>query len=112
METLTLTAPQILTIAHLDDDQDFSPLDTLLEKDRPYGCRAIEFIDDNTSRGYRALEYRAEVIARHEFDNDGCNPVFEWFPIEVMIEKSFTVSTVATLLIGQINVLLIGKTSY
>ena len=57
----TMTAPANLTIAHLDEECDFSPLDTALEKALPEGCRSVEFFDDTHKNGFRELEYRCQI---------------------------------------------------
>ena len=102
----TLMIPQPLTVADLDAEMDFSALDEALEAARPYGCRSIEFVDDNHKRGYRALEYTVSVVARHEHDEDGCSPVYESYPISAKVTHTMPLTTLVYLLIGDINALI------
>lgn len=99
----TLTSPQTLILLYLDLDQDFSPLDEAIEEAKPYGCKAIEFVDDNRKRGYRALEYRAQIITRHEHDEDGWSPTYEWYPFSVAVNSKMTVKSILFLILGEIN---------
>ncbi|GAB4042499.1 hypothetical protein [Spirosoma litoris] len=100
---LVATAPETLTIAHLDETFDYEPLDSLIEKALPGGCFGIEFIDDNRKRGYRALEYKVEVIAGHTYDEDGISPKTEYYPVSIEVSESMSLSTVVFLLIGEIQ---------
>lgn len=62
METFT-NAQTALTLAHVDDECDYNQLNLLIENARYASgiCQSIELIDDNHHRGYRALEYRAQI---------------------------------------------------
>ncbi|AKD55059.1 hypothetical protein [Spirosoma radiotolerans] len=98
-----LTTPQAPTLFEMDLERDFSPLDEALEAARPYGCKSIEFIDDNRKRGYRALEYKVQVVAGHEHDEDGWSPKYEPHTISVGVRSRMSIDSIVFLLLGEIN---------
>ncbi|GAB3783212.1 hypothetical protein GCM10028818_40690 [Spirosoma horti] len=102
----TLTTPKAPTLFEMDLEQDFSPLDEAIEVARPYGCRTIEFIDDNKERGYRALEYKVEVVSGHDYDEDGWSPRYEWHPLSIAVRSRMSIDSVVFLLVGEINALI------
>lgn len=99
METATINP----TLAQLDEERDFTQLDEAIEAARPGGCKVIEFIDDNFKRGYRALEFKVQVIAGHDHDEDGWSPKYEWYPVSVKVTDTMTVDSIVFLLVGEIN---------
>jgi len=103
METLTMNPTLNLTLAQLDAEQDFYDLEQAIESARPGGCRTIEFFDDNTNRGYRALEYKVEVVVAHDHDEDGWAPRYEWTKVSVKVRDTTTVYSIVALLMGEIN---------
>ncbi|MCX6218310.1 hypothetical protein [Spirosoma sp.] len=102
----TLTAPQTLTIADLDNEWDFSPLDEAIEEARPNKCRTVEFIDDNHKRGYRALEYKVEVVAGIEYDEEGWASKYEKYLVSIRITPTMPLHTIVHELVGEINALI------
>ncbi|WP_298608770.1 hypothetical protein [uncultured Spirosoma sp.] len=65
---------QPLTLADLDNDQDDSPLDSLIQKMAGPFCKKIEFVDDKTVDGWRRLYYQVTTpvyTGRIDTDENG-----------------------------------------
>lgn len=99
----TTTAPA-LTIADLADENE--AFEQMIEAARPGGCRLIEFVDDNFKRGYRALEFNVSVVAGHSYDEDGCSPRYESYPVSVAISPAYSFRSIVFLLVSEINALI------
>ncbi|WP_420150351.1 hypothetical protein [Spirosoma sp.] len=65
---------EMITLAQLDEEQNFDPLDALIGKLAGPHCKSIVFFDDNRKRGCRALEYEVRTAVyngRVDRDEDG-----------------------------------------
>ncbi|UFH52520.1 hypothetical protein [Spirosoma sp. KNUC1025] len=89
---------QTLTLAMLDEEQNFDPLDARISKLAGPHCQSIAFYDDNRKHGCRALEYEVRTAVYNGYvdrDESGRYPdtgdVREiiWVPVhdEMTIEQ-------------------------
>lgn len=97
---ITTTAPAFTVADLADENEEF---EQMIDKARPGGCRSVEFIDDNFKRGYRALEFKVSIIAGHTYDEDGCSPRYESYPVSVAVLPTMSFRSVVFLLVSEIH---------
>jgi hypothetical protein len=99
------TAP-IITLSDMDENEDFSPLDSLMERKKPEQCRWVEFFDDYRDAGKRWLKYNASI---QYGSNRGTDTRWEvegkylTVMVQVQVFPRWDIDLIARLLISEIE---------
>lgn len=105
MSSTPAAAPAITTLAMLDEEADFAPLDDLLQKLRPEACESIEFQDDlNGLRRY--LKYNASIRYGSQRGTDSRWEVegkFTPVSVTVRVQSGWDIALIARLIISEIE---------
>ncbi len=101
-----LQSPAIITLADLDENEDFSPLDSLLTRKKPEQCESIEFLDDYRDAGKRWLKYNASIqygTCRGTDSRWEVERKYETVTVFVQVFPRWDVDLIARLLISEIE---------
>ena len=102
------TAKPALTFGDILEEEDFAPLDELIDaqlRGQLWGkCYSADFADDNHKHGVRALEYNVEVVTGRDYDG-GANET-DTVRVWVHVTPTMPLTTIVFLLTGEILALI------
>lgn len=94
------------TLRHLLAEFDLGPLFDQIEADRPYGCHAVDHIDDYPYAGQYRFILDVTYVCGFSWDEDGCSPDLCKQRITLDVPETATVSGIVSRLLSEISALL------
>lgn len=96
----------ITTLAMLDEEADFEPLDDLIQARKPERCESIEFLDDRTSGTRRQLFYTARIqcgTVRGTESRWESEPKYETVNVWANVQPGMDIEIIARLVVSEID---------